>query len=61
MDVILGFNGKNYTLQLHELSILTHSATISAGEMIIFISEVLANNPDIKNIITGGGATNVKK
>ena len=61
MDVILNFNNKNYTLQLHELSIWTHSATISQNEMIIFISEVLANNPDIKNIITGGGATNVKK
>ena len=61
MDVILNFNGKNYTLQLHELDIWTHSATISQNEMIIFIGDVLANNPDIKSIITGGGATNVKK
>ena len=61
MDVILNFNGKNYTLQLHELNIWTHSASISQNEMIIFIGEVLANNPDIKNIITGGGSTHVKK
>ena len=61
MDVILDFNGKNYTLKLHELNIWTHSATISQNEMIIFIGDVLANNPDIKSIITGGGATNVKK
>ena len=60
MDVTLNFNGKNYTLKLHEMDIWTHSATISSQEMTIFIQEVLANNQDMKQAITGGTA-NVKK
>ena len=61
MDVILGFNGKNYTLQLHELNIWTHSATISQEEMVVFIKDIFANNIEIKDKVIGGGSTNVKK
>lgn len=62
MDVILNFNSKNYTLKLHELDIWTHSATISAAEMIIFIQDIFTNNPDIKSAVTGvaGGIKNAK-
>lgn len=60
MEVILNFNNKSYILKLHELDIWTHSAAISTSEITIFIQEILANNPDLKNIIiTGVG--NVKK
>ena len=60
MDVILDFNNKNYTLQLHELNIWTHSATISDTEMVTFIQEIFINNPDIKAQIVGG-VNNAKK
>ena len=60
MEVTLNFNGKNYTLKLHEMDIWTHSATISTPEMTTFIQEILANNLDIKQAIIGG-AVNVKK
>ena len=59
MEVTLNFNGKNYTLKLHEMDIWTHSATISTPEMTTFIQEILANNIEIKNAIMG--VTNVKK
>ena len=61
MDVTLDFNGKKYTLQLHELDIWTHSATVSAQEITTFIQDIFINNPDIKNTITGGVQANVKK
>ena len=51
MDVILNFNGVNYTLKLHELDIWTHSATVSELEMSAFISQVLKNNPKIAALI----------
>ena len=60
MEVTLSFNGKHHTLKLHELDIWTHSATISAPEMTIFIQDILSDNPDIKNTIMGGAA-NAKK
>ena len=59
MEVTLNFNGRNYTLKLHEMDIWTHSATISTPEMTIFIQEILANNIELKNTIMG--VTNVKK
>ena len=59
MEVTLNYNGKNYTLKLHELDIWTHSATISTPEMTTFIQEILANNIELKNAIMG--VTNVKK
>ena len=59
MEVTLNFNGKNYTLKLHEMDIWTHSATISTPEMTTFIQEILANNIELKNAIMG--VTNVKK
>ncbi len=60
MEVTLNFNGKNYTLKLHEMDIWTHSATISTAEMTIFIQDVLTNNPDMKLAIMGG-VSSVKK
>ena len=54
MDVILNFNDKNYTLQLHEMDIWTHSASISNQEMITFIQEIFNNNPEIKTQVIGG-------
>ena len=51
MDVILNFNNKSYVLKLHEMDIWTHSATISDNEMTIFITEILRDNPKIKEAI----------
>ena len=60
MEVTLDFNGKKYTLKLHELDIWTHTASVSTPEMTTFIQDILDNNPDGKQLIIGG-AVNVKK
>ena len=60
MEVTLDFNGKKYTLKLHELDIWTHTASVSTPEMTTFIQDILANNPDMKQVIIGGVA-NAKK
>ena len=51
MDVMLSFNNKVYTLKLHEVDIWTHQATMDDTEMTTFITEILKNNPNIREAI----------
>ena len=49
MIVHLSFNGKIYTLNLNNIDIWTHQASMSASDMQAFIKEVIKNNPNILN------------
>ena len=48
---MLNFNNKIYTLKLHEVDIWTHQAMMDNTEMVLFITEILKNNPETKNAV----------
>ena len=52
MTVNLKLNNKTYVLQLHEMDIWDHSATISQPEIVTLIKEIYKNNPNIQTEVS---------
>ena len=59
MTVNLKLNNKTYILQLHEMDIWDHSATISQQEIVTLIKEIYINNPDIQSAVAKGAKVEI--